>query len=43
MKKFGIVINEIKDPGMQVTQRISSYLCERGASCVAVRDAQELS
>lgn len=43
MKKFSIVINEIKDPGMQVTERIRSYLCEHGATCVAVKNAQELS
>ena len=42
MKKFGIVINETKDPGMEVTNRISSYLNSHGASCVAVKDAKEL-
>ena len=42
MKKFGIVINETKDPDMSVTRRICSYLEERGASCVKVKDAREL-
>lgn len=43
MKKFGIVINEIKDPKMEVTQRIQSYLHSRGASCAMVKHAQELT
>lgn len=43
MKKFGIVINEIKDPKMEVTQRICSYLNGRGASCVTVRNAEDLT
>ena len=43
MKKFGIVINEIKDPQMQVTERIRSYLAVHGAECVLVKDAQELT
>ena len=43
MKKFCIVINELKDPKMEVTEKISSYLQERGADCVAVKDAQELN
>ena len=43
MKKFGIVINEIKDPKMEVTQRIQSYLHSRGASCAMVKHAQDLT
>ena len=43
MKKFGIVINETKDPGMEITNRISSYLGSHGASCVALKDANELN
>lgn len=43
MKKFGIVINEIKDPKMEVTQRICSYLNGRGASCVTVSNAEDLT
>ena len=43
MKKFGIVINEIKDPKMGVTKRISSYLNSRGAGYVLVKDAEELT
>lgn len=43
MKHFGIVINEIKDPNMAVTERIRSYLTKHGASCVAVKDARELT
>ena len=43
MKKFGIVSNEIKDPQMQVAERISSYLSSHGAECVIVKDAQEIS
>ena len=42
MKNFGIVINETKDPSMKVTNRIRSYLESRGASCVAVKNAQDL-
>ena len=42
MKKFGIVINEAKDPNMEVTNRISSYLESRGASCVILKDARNL-
>lgn len=42
MKKFGIVINETKDPNMEVTNRISSYLESRGASCVVLKDAGNL-
>ncbi|MBR5597904.1 MAG: NAD(+)/NADH kinase [Lachnospiraceae bacterium] len=42
MKKFGIVINETKDPGMEITNRISSYLSSHGASCVALKDSKEL-
>ncbi len=42
MKKFGIVINETKDPKMEVTNRISSYLHCRGARCVSVKNAQDL-
>ena len=43
MKNFGIVINEIKDPKMQVTERIRSYLISHGASCVLVKNTQELT
>ena len=43
MKKFGIIINEIKDPQMLVTERIRSYLVCHGAECVVVKDAQELT
>ena len=43
MKKFGIVSNEIKDPQMQVAERICAYLVKHGAECVTVKDAQELS
>ena len=43
MKKFGIVINEIKDPKMEVTKRISSYLTSRGAGYVSVKNAEELT
>ena len=43
MKHFGIVINEIKDQDMVVTERIRSYLNKHGASCVTVKDAQELT
>ena len=42
MKKFGIVINEIKDPNMKVTEQICSYLESHGAYCVTVKQAQEL-
>ena len=42
MKKFGIVINETKDPDMTVTNRISSYLESRGASCITLKDARDL-
>ena len=42
MKKFGIVINETKDPDMVVTNRISSYLESREASCITLKDAREL-
>lgn len=42
MKKFGIVINEIKDPKMEVAERIRSYLSARGATGVAVKNAREL-
>ena len=42
MKKFGIVINETKDPNMEVTNRISSYLESRGASYVVLKDAGNL-
>lgn len=43
MKKFGIVINETKDPDMKVTNRICSYLSNHGATCVRVKDAKELT
>lgn len=43
MKKFGIVINEIKDPKMEVAERIRTYLAGRGASCVAVKRAEDLT
>ena len=43
MKKFGIVTNELKDPKMEVTERIKSFLHSRTASCVTVKDAQELT
>lgn len=42
MKKFGIVINETKDPKMEVTNRISSYLESKGAGCVVLKDASNL-
>ena len=43
MKKFGIVINNTKDPNMEITNRICSYLTAHGADCVAVKDARELT
>lgn len=42
MKRFGIVINETKDPGRDVTKRIRNYLSSKSASCVVVNDAEEL-
>ena len=42
MKKFGIVINETKDPDMTVTNRISSYLESRGARCITLKAAGAL-
>ena len=42
MKNFGIVINETKDPKMEVTNRIRSYLESRGADCVVLQDAGDL-
>lgn len=42
MKHFGIVINETKDPNMEVTNRICSYLISKGADCVAVNNTREL-
>lgn len=42
MKKFGIVINELKDPKMEVTERICSYLQSYGAECVIVKNAKDL-
>ena len=43
MKKFGIVVNEIKDPKMEVAERICSYLSKRGATGVAVKSARQLN
>ena len=43
MKKFGIVINNTKDPNMEITNRICSYLTAHGADCVVVKDARELT
>ena len=43
MKKFGIVINEIKDPKMEVAERICTYLSGRGAGCVTVKHAEDLT
>lgn len=43
MKKFGVVSNEMKDPQMQVAERIRSYLSFHGAQCVVVKDARELT
>ena len=42
MKKFGIVINETKDPDMEVTNRIISYLVSKGAGYVVLKDARNL-
>ena len=42
MKKFGIVINEIKDPNMEVTNRICSYLKSKKASFVVLKDVRNL-
>ena len=42
MKKFGIVINETKDPNMEVTNRIGSYLVSKGASYIVLKDARNL-
>lgn len=42
MKKFGIVINETKDPGYDITEQIKSYLCRRGAVSIVVKNAREL-
>ncbi len=33
MKLFGIVTNELKDPNMEITHRITHYLTSRGAEC----------
>ena len=43
MKNFGIVINETKDPKMEVTNRIRAYLENRGAACVVLKDARDLN
>lgn len=43
MKKFGIVINEIKDPEMKVTEHICSYLKARGAECITVKKAEDIT
>ena len=43
MKKFGIVINETKDPNMEVTNRIISYLVSKGAGYVVLKDARNLA
>ena len=43
MKKFGIVSNEIKDPQMQVAERICSFLVSHGAECVIMKDAREIT
>ena len=43
MKKFGIVVNEIKDPKMEVAERICSYLSKRGAIGVTVKNARQLN
>jgi len=43
MKRFGIVINETKDPKMEVTNRIRAYLENRGAACVVLKDARDLN
>ena len=43
MKKFGIVINETKDPNMKVTNRIISYLVSKGAGYVVLKDARNLA
>ena len=42
MKKFGIVINETKDPEYDITEQINSYLLSRGASSIVVKNAKEL-
>lgn len=42
MKKFGIIINETKDPRRDVTERIQKYLSRKGADCVVVNNAKEL-
>ncbi|MBQ9990757.1 MAG: NAD(+)/NADH kinase [Lachnospiraceae bacterium] len=43
MKKFGIVTNEMKDPGFRVTDRIKAYLEKRGADCEVAPGAAEIS
>ena len=42
MKKFGIVINETKDPGHNVAERISAYLGKYGAESVVLKNATDL-
>lgn len=43
MKKFGIVTNEMKDPGLKVTDRIVSYLKAHGAEWEVTTGAAEVS
>ena len=43
MKKIGIVSNEIKDPQMQVAERIRSFLSGHGAECVVIKEAREIT
>ena len=43
MKKFGIVSNKIKDPQMQVAERICSFLSGHGAECVVIKEAREIT
>ena len=43
MKKFGIVSNEIKDPQMQMAERIRSFLFSHGAECVVIKETQDIT
>ena len=43
MKKFGIVSNEIKDPQMQMAERIGSFLFSHGAECVVIKETQDIT
>ena len=43
MKKFGIVTNEMKDPGLQITDKIVSYLKKNKATWEVASNAAEIS